>query len=85
MRIGTGNLQDPSRVAKSVCAVLGLPQTLVEVRMERAGGGYGGKGTRSVPAAAAAAVATVLTGRPVRVALPLAKNLEMLGSRKPHR
>ena len=53
--------------------------------MERAGGGYGGKGTRSWPVAVCAAVAAQITNRPVRIVLDLNTNMRMLGSRRPHR
>ena len=53
--------------------------------MERAGGGYGGKGSRAWPVAVAAAVGAQRTGCPVRIVLDLNTNMRMLGSRRPHR
>ena len=79
------SMQFPAAVAAAVARCLHLPQTKVEARMARAGGGYGGKATRSVPCAVAAACASWLLDAPCVIALPLNDNMAMLGSRRPHR
>ena len=77
--------QAPSDVASTVARVLGLDDTQVEAKMVRAGGGYGGKGSRSIPCAVGAACAAWLLDGPVAIALDLNSNMAMLGSRRPHR
>jgi xanthine dehydrogenase molybdopterin-binding subunit B len=49
--------QSTDHVQYAVAQVLGLPHNRVGVTCRRAGGGFGGKFTRSCPVAAAAALA----------------------------
>ncbi|KAL3918763.1 MAG: hypothetical protein SGPRY_005889 [Prymnesium sp.] len=76
--------QDPHSVAASAAHVLNLPTSRVEARMRRAGGGFGGKASRSIPGGVLAACAAVLSRSSVRLILPLNENLDSLGSRRPH-
>jgi xanthine dehydrogenase molybdopterin-binding subunit B len=77
--------QAPGFVAAAVARCLRVDEARVEARMARAGGGYGGKASRSIPCAVAAACASWLVEAPVAIALPINDNMAMLGSRRPHR
>ena len=77
--------QAPAIVASTVAKVLNVTTSQVEASMDRAGGGYGGKVSRSCPGACAASCAALLTGSPVAIALSLNDNMAMLGSRRPHK
>ena len=77
--------QSPTSVQTSIASVLGCSANKVTVEMKRAGGGYGGKGERSIPPAVHAAIACRLTGKPVSVVMDINTNMLAVGSRRPHK
>ena len=75
--------QHPSETQSMVAHVLGIAAHRVVCRCLRMGGGFGGKETQASPIAAIAALAAVRTGRPVRVKLARAQDMQMTGKRHP--
>jgi xanthine dehydrogenase large subunit len=75
--------QHPSETQHMVAHVLGVPANRVVCRCLRMGGGFGGKETQANQTAAMAALAATLTGRPVRVKLPRALDMQLTGKRHP--
>lgn len=75
--------QDPSTTQSKLATVLKRPAHRVNVTLTRAGGGFGGKLSRSAPVAAAAAVAADKLGVPVRVILGRKEDMEVTGGREP--
>lgn len=75
--------QHPTETQIIVARVLGIPAHRVVCRVLRMGGGFGGKETQANPFAAIAAVAAQLTGRPVRIKLPRAMDMQLTGKRHP--
>ena len=65
--------QSTDHVQWAVAQVLALPHNRVNVTCRRAGGGFGGKFTRSCPVAAAAALAAHKLRRQVRACLLLGR------------
>ena len=61
----TSSTQSADHVQWAVSAALGLPNNRVNVHCRRAGGGFGGKFSRSRPAATAVAVAAYKLRRQV--------------------
>lgn len=76
--------QCPTMVQTEVSMLLGIPENKVQVIVPRLGGSYGGKASRSVGIACLAALGTWISKRPVRIVLPLATNMKMMGKRLPH-
>ena len=68
---------------RAVARALGKSAGVVEVRLKRMGGAYGGKITLSIGPACATAVAASLLKKPVRCVLDLNTNMRMLGKRHP--
>jgi len=64
-------------IAQNLC----LPHNMITVKQRRAGGGFGGKGSRALPHAVAAAVAANAIRRPVKLVLDRATDTTMTGSR----
>jgi len=81
----TSATQNPKMMQQLISKTLNKPMATVEVKMERAGGGYGGKANRSWSVGVAAAVGAHVSRRAVRIVLDLNTNMRMLGSRRPHR
>jgi xanthine dehydrogenase large subunit len=75
--------QHPSETQAMVAHVLGIASNRVVCRCLRMGGGFGGKETQANQTAAIAALAATLTGRPVRVKLPRALDMQLTGKRHP--
>ena len=75
--------QHPTETQIIVARVLGIPAHRVVCRCLRMGGGFGGKETQANPFAAVAAVAAKVTGRPVRVKLHRALDMQLTGKRHP--
>ena len=63
----TSSTQSTDHVQWAVSSALGLPNNKVNVHCRRAGGGFGGKFSRSRPAATAVAVAAYKLKRQVRL------------------
>lgn len=76
--------QGPTAVQRCVSRVTGLPMNLVEVDVQRLGGGFGGKEDQANAWAAVCAVGTQLTKRPVKYALHRMEDMRMTGKRHPY-
>ena len=76
--------QSPSGVQKAVAAIAGLPMHLVEVEVERLGGGFGGKEEQATPWACLAALAALRLHRPVRLRLDQQDDMRLTGKRHPY-
>ena len=77
--------QNPTEVQAIVAELLDLPRSHVVVTAPRLGGGFGGKETQTNPFAAMAALAAFHTGRPSRLVLPRAVDVQLTGKRHPFR
>ena len=75
--------QHPTETQIIVARVLGIPASGVVCKSLRMGGGFGGKETQANPYAAIAALATHVTGRPTRIKLTRALDMQMTGKRHP--
>ncbi|MBK7143844.1 MAG: xanthine dehydrogenase molybdopterin binding subunit [Xanthomonadales bacterium] len=75
--------QHPSETQHMVAHVLGIASHRVVCRCLRMGGGFGGKETQANPFAAVAALAAWKTGRPARVKLHRALDMQLTGKRHP--
>ncbi|KAH3756251.1 xanthine dehydrogenase/oxidase [Pelomyxa schiedti] len=73
--------QNPSKMQRAVASVLGIPANRVESRMERIGGGFGGKQDRPQFLAAACALASHITERPVKMVLERDQDMQITGQR----
>ena len=82
MRVITST-QNPVTVRNAVAGALGLPANLVEVDIQRLGGGYGGKGPRTPWCGALAAVAARKHRRPVRLGVPRETDTALFGHANP--
>ncbi|HEY0426715.1 MAG TPA: molybdopterin cofactor-binding domain-containing protein [Pyrinomonadaceae bacterium] len=76
--------QGPTAVQRCVSRVTGLPMHLIEVDVQRLGGGFGGKEDQANAWAAVCAVGTQLTKRPVKYALHRMEDMRMTGKRHPY-
>jgi xanthine dehydrogenase large subunit len=79
----TASTQHPTETQIIVARVLGIPASRVVCRCLRMGGGFGGKETQANPYAAIAALAAWKTGRPVRIKLLRAHDMQLTGKRHP--
>ena len=75
--------QSPSSVPQAVAAISGLPMHLVDVEVERLGGGFGGKGGAGHAVACLAALAALRLRRPVRLQLDRPDDMRLTGKRHP--
>lgn len=75
--------QSPDSIQGAVRGILGVPATRIDVKINRVGGGYGGKTTRSPYVASAVAVAAWKHHRPVRLAVRRENDSAMIGHRHP--
>ena len=73
--------QSPDSIHGGAAEVLGVPTANVDVRIDRVGGGYGGKTTRSPYVSNLAAVAAWKHRRPVRLAVRRENDSAMIGHR----
>ncbi|HEV7928939.1 MAG TPA: molybdopterin cofactor-binding domain-containing protein, partial [Nitrosospira sp.] len=71
--------QGPTAVQRAVSRVTGIPMHLLEVDVQRLGGGFGGKEDQANAWAALCAVGTQLTKRPVKYALHRMEDMRMTG------
>jgi xanthine dehydrogenase large subunit len=76
--------QGPTAVQRAVSRVTGIPMHLIEVDVQRLGGGFGGKEDQANAWAALCAVGTQLTKRPVKYALHRMEDMRMTGKRHPY-
>ncbi|HXG83606.1 MAG TPA: molybdopterin cofactor-binding domain-containing protein [Pyrinomonadaceae bacterium] len=76
--------QGPTAVQRCVSRVTALPMHLIEVDVQRLGGGFGGKEDQANAWAALCAVGTQLTKRPVKYALHRMEDMRMTGKRHPY-
>ncbi|XP_018674116.1 indole-3-acetaldehyde oxidase isoform X2 [Musa acuminata AAA Group] len=75
--------QCPEIAQGTIAKCLGIPAHNVRVITRRVGGGFGGKGPRSVPVATACALAAFRLRRPVRMYLDRKTDMIMTGGRHP--
>jgi xanthine dehydrogenase large subunit len=75
--------QSPDSVQSAVRGILDVAATRVDVKINRVGGGYGGKTTRSPYVASAVAVAAAKHHQPVRLAVRRENDSAMIGHRHP--
>eukprot|EP01105_Mastigella_eilhardi_P006354 TRINITY_DN17960_c0_g1_i1.p1 TRINITY_DN17960_c0_g1~~TRINITY_DN17960_c0_g1_i1.p1 ORF type:complete len:1327 (-),score=359.53 TRINITY_DN17960_c0_g1_i1:111-4091(-) len=73
--------QNPSKMQRAVATVLGIPFHRVESRMERIGGGFGGKQDRPQFLAASCSLASCVTGHPIRMVLEREQDMQVTGQR----
>ncbi len=76
--------QGPTAVQRAVSRVTGLAMHLIEVDVQRLGGGFGGKEDQANAWAALCAVGTQLTKKPVKYALHRMEDMRMTGKRHPY-
>ncbi len=76
--------QGPTHVQKTAAAVLGLPMHLIEVDVNRLGGGFGGKEDQATAYACMAALAVVKLNKPVKLVLHRLDDMMMTGKRHPY-
>ena len=79
----TASTQHPSETQMMVAHVLGIAAHRVICRCLRMGGGFGGKETQANPFAALAALSVQLSGRPTRIKLRRALDMQLTGKRHP--
>lgn len=75
--------QNPNKTQMTIAKVLGVNASKINCRTKRAGGGFGGKETRSVLVSAVCAVAAHLSKRPVRCMLDRDEDMTSSGQRHP--
>ena len=75
--------QDANFTQQNLALTLGVPQHNINVKVPRAGGGFGGKLTRQLLSAAAACVAANQLGQPVRIQNERSDDLQMVAGREP--
>lgn len=76
--------QSPSDVQEWVAKMLSLPRSNVECRVERVGGGFGGKQLRASPIACLAALPAFKLQRPVKLILSRSQDMRMHGGLSPY-
>ncbi|KAJ8925554.1 hypothetical protein NQ315_009394 [Exocentrus adspersus] len=70
--------------AQTACSsVLNIPMSRINVHVRRLGGGFGGKITRNAIVSTAAALAAYKLKKPVKMWMPLEKNMNVIGKRYP--
>jgi xanthine dehydrogenase/oxidase len=75
--------QSPDSIHSGASRILHIPTAAVDVQIERVGGGYGGKTTRSPYVSGIAAAAAWKHDRPVRLAVRRENDSAMVGHRHP--
>ncbi|KAL8144073.1 hypothetical protein V2J09_017105 [Rumex salicifolius] len=75
--------QNPEFCNTTIARCLGLPEHNVRVITKRVGGGFGGKGMKSIPTTTACALAAHKLNRPVRMYLNRKTDMIMAGGRHP--
>ncbi|MFT7461009.1 MAG: xanthine dehydrogenase/oxidase [Planctomycetota bacterium] len=76
--------QSPSDVQEWVATFLDLPRSNVECRVERVGGGFGGKQLRASPIACLAALPAFKLQRPVKLMLSRPQDMRIHGGLSPY-
>lgn len=76
--------QNPHFVQMNCAKVLGVPANRVVAKIKRAGGGFGGKESRSVPNSSACAVAAYHLHRTARLVLDRDVDMQVHGTRHPY-
>ena len=75
--------QNPADVQKLIAKLLDLPSNKITVRVQRLGGGFGGKDTRPAMIALPVALAAHKLRKPVRCMLDRSEDMMITGSRHP--
>lgn len=76
--------QGPTVVQKAAAKILGMPMHLIEVDVQRLGGGFGGKEDQANPYACMAVLASHITRNPVKLILDRIDDMSMTGKRHPY-
>ena len=76
--------QNVDAVQRIIASTLKIKESDINMTVRRLGGAYGGKISQPNISAAACAVAATKLNRPVRLAMDLRSNMEMLGKRLPY-
>ncbi len=76
--------QSPTAVQRVTAKVLNLAMHMVEVDVQRLGGGFGGKEDQATPWAAMVSLAAVKLQRPVKLVLHRIDDMRMTGKRHPY-
>ena len=76
--------QGPTSVQMTIAKVLGIAMHLVEVEVNRLGGGFGGKEDQATPWAVMAALASYNLNKPVKLILERHDDIRMTGKRHPY-
>ncbi|BFZ54960.1 hypothetical protein PYCC9005_001998 [Savitreella phatthalungensis] len=76
--------QNPMFTQLATAELLGIPSSRINVRVNRMGGGFGGKESRSVQLAAISALAASKVNRPVRCMLDRDADMISSGQRNPY-
>ena len=77
--------QNPAGVQRAVAKTLGLPMHMVEVDVNRIGGGFGGKEDQATHWACMAALGAHRLKRPVQLVLSRSEDLRSTGNRHPYK
>ncbi|XP_049353967.1 abscisic-aldehyde oxidase-like [Solanum verrucosum] len=75
--------QCPENMQHVIASCLGVPEHNIRVITRRVGGGFGGKGVRSMPVSTACALAAYKLRRPVRICVNRNSDMIMTGGRHP--
>eukprot|EP01125_Pyxidicula_operculata_P021944 TRINITY_DN877_c0_g1_i1.p1 TRINITY_DN877_c0_g1~~TRINITY_DN877_c0_g1_i1.p1 ORF type:complete len:1295 (-),score=236.67 TRINITY_DN877_c0_g1_i1:47-3532(-) len=75
--------QNPSETQQFVAEILKVPYNRVTIKTKRAGGGFGGKETRSIFVSMGAALAASTLNVPVRIVLDRDEDMKITGGRHP--
>ncbi|MFT5318910.1 MAG: xanthine dehydrogenase large subunit [Chlamydiales bacterium] len=76
--------QGPTAVQRTASKVLGIPMHLIEVDVQRLGGGFGGKEDQATPWAVMTAIAAIDLNRSVKMVLHRIDDMRMTGKRHPY-
>lgn len=79
-----GSLQSSRQVQRVLAGVLGYSENQIQVETMRAGGGYGGKGSRNNVIFTACAFAAQKLDTPVKMRMDFERNMNMIGKRNPY-
>ncbi|CAL8110877.1 unnamed protein product [Orchesella dallaii] len=76
--------QHMDNVQAAIGGCLNIPNSSINVKVRRLGGGFGAKISKAAHIATACAIAAHVTNKPVRVAMDLETNMQMIGKRLPY-
>ena len=76
--------QGPTLAQKAAARVLAIPMHMIEVDVQRLGGGFGGKEDQATPFACMALLVSHITSSPVKLILDRIDDMRMTGKRHPY-